>query len=170
MWRLVLTLTSLIVIASACSDSLSEDARSSGTARSPVSRSNSIPTPTGPLIVSTDAAMFAPSLDYFGLGWIKQEPTDRQGDDLLSRHIASFANTQPVTGVTVDVAVYRNEGLAAESYAREVERYANQGKENPEVGETAFRVRTEHLALLKETLVMRRRNVIVSIDQGRGGF
>lgn len=164
----------LVLVASACSDLdlSSPEPPLSGATPSPASTSGFAPAPTPavPLIVSIDASSFAPTIDYFGLGWFQGDPYTQARDGLLSHHNQKFWTTQPVTSVTTDILVFPTIRLAAESYAREEERYANRGKAKAEVGQTSFRVRTGYLATLQEQLFMRRHNVVVEIELFRDGF
>ena len=144
--------------------------RNLGRQPSSVSGRTSKSTPAGPFIVANDASMFAPSIDYFGLGWRKQEPVNGPGDSLLSRHIQSFVTTQPPTSVTIDISVFAANGPAVESFTDLENRHSQDFKGRPGIGDTGFRVKTEHLATLLETVIMRRHNIVVEIKLGRNGY
>ena len=131
----------------------------------------SVATPLpGTEIVVLDAAKMAPTIDYFGLGWFEDQSTDRCDEHLLSCSSRVFFETAPPTSVTVDISVHQSRNSAREAYNKNETDHENQGKDKPEVGETAFKVRTEYLAVMVEELYWIRHNVVGHIQVSRNGY
>lgn len=125
----------------------------------------------GPQIVAIDASEFAPTVDYFGLGWREGQITARCDDEyLLSCSSRVFVETAPPTSLTIDITIHQSGNLAREAYNKKETDHRNQGKDKPNVGEASFKVRTEYLAVMVEELYWIRHNVVGHIQVGRNGY
>jgi len=131
---------------------------------------------TPSILVVAEAAVLAPDIDYFGIGWqesgsgVNTFESGLKSDGLVSGHTQSFVRTQPPTQVAINISVFSTTQLAKRAFASAEDRHRMQGKDRLGVGDEAFRVRTEYMAEMLEETYMRRNNVLIQIRVARSGF